>query len=165
MSFKKIVEKLQNAEENKGFLILVRCGVFFTGIGKDAIILTEKLGITNVCFSDGICKSSIHVCRIDKILPKIISKNISVAIYEYNPKGIDGKNGEKYELLRRIAMSPIKETRKCLECTKCMYYDRRVKVNISSTEEILKGIDAILEKKYDIVKIKDSKKVGNSNGR
>ena len=65
MSFRKIVEKLQNTEENEGFLILIRCGVFFTGVGKDAIILTEKLGITNVCFSEGICKSSRcqSICR------------------------------------------------------------------------------------------------------
>ena len=129
MSFKKIVEKLQNAEENKGFLILIRCGVFFTGVGKDAIILTEKLGITNVCFAEGVCKSSIPVCRIDKILPKIISNDISVAIYEYNPKGIEGKKGEKYELLRRIVMSPVEETRACLECEKCMYYKSRIKTN------------------------------------
>lgn len=42
MSFKKIVETLQEAEENEGFLVLIRCGVFFVGIGKDAVILTEK---------------------------------------------------------------------------------------------------------------------------
>ena len=100
MSFRKIVERLQNLEENEGFLILVRCGVFFTGIGKDAVILSEKLGITNVCFAEGICKSSIPVCRIEKILPRIISKDISVAIYEYNPKGIERKNGEKYWLTK-----------------------------------------------------------------
>ena len=165
MSFKKIVEKLQNQEENEGFLILVRCGVFFTGIGKDAVILTEKLGITNVCFSEGMCKSSIPVSRIDKILPKIISKNLSVAIYEYNPKGIEGKNGEKYELLRRIVMSSVTETRKCLECKKCIYYDKRIRNNIASTEEIIKGIDSILEEKDEMIKIKDDKKVGNKDGR
>ena len=33
MSFKKIVEKLQNDEANEGFLILIRCGIFFEGRG------------------------------------------------------------------------------------------------------------------------------------
>ena len=152
MSFRKIVERLQNLEENEGFLILVRCGVFFTGIGKDAVILSEKLGITNVCFAEGICKSSIPVCRIEKILPRIISKDISVAIYEYNPKGIEYKNGEKYELLRRIVMSPVKEDRKCLECEKCIYYKSRIKTNIASTEEIVKGIDSILGENMELQK-------------
>ena len=165
MGFRKIAERLQNLEENEGFLILVRCGVFFTGIGKDAVILSEKLGITNVCFAEGICKSSIPVCRIEKILPRIISKDISVAIYEYNPKGIEYKNGEKYELLRRIVMSPVKEDRKCLECEKCIYYKSRIKTNIASTEEIVKGIDSILGEKYGVTKIEDNKKEGNKYGR
>lgn len=154
MSFKKIVEKLQNDEENEGFLILIRCGVFFVGIGKDAVILSEKFGVNNICFAEGICKSGIPVSKIDKMIQKIIRKNISVAIYDYNPKGIENKNGEKYELLRRIVMSPVKEERKCLECEKCIYYDKRAKSNIATTEEILKGIDNILAEKYGIIDIK-----------
>ena len=165
MSFRKIVEKLQNTEENERFLILIRCGVFFTGVGKDAIILTEKLGITNVCFSEGVCKSSIPVCKLDKILSKIIRKDKSVVIYEYNPKGIEGRKGEKYELLRKIVMKPVKETRKCLECEKCIYYKSRIKTNIASTEEIIKGIDGILEEKYGVINKENNKKVGNDNGR
>lgn len=165
MSFKKIVEKLQNEPENEGFLVLVRCGVFFTGIGKDAIILTEKFGITNICFTDGICKSSIPVNRVDKMLQKIISQNVSVAIYEYNPKGLDKDKSEKYELLRRIVMSPVYETRKCLECKKCIYYDSRIKTNIASTEEILQGIDNVLEEKCKITNLKNNESEDSSNGR
>lgn len=89
MSFKKIVESLQQEEENQNFLILIRCGVFFVGIGKDAVILAERLGITNICFTEGVCKCGIPVNRMDKMLRKIIEKDISVAIYEYNPKGIE----------------------------------------------------------------------------
>ena len=42
----------------------------------------------------------VFLCRIEKILLRIISKDISVAIYEYNPKGIERKNGEKYWLTK-----------------------------------------------------------------
>ena len=152
MSFKKIVEKLQELPENEGYLVLIRCGVFFVGVGKDAVILTEKLGITNVCFADGICKSGIPVCKIDKILTKLINKDISVAIYEYNPKGIEHKSGEKYELLRRIAMKPVKETRKCFNCEKCIYYDKKRQSSIASTEQILESIDKILEERNEFNK-------------
>ena len=130
MSFKKIVEKLQTDKENEGILILIKCGVFFMGIGKDAVILTEKFGLNNACFANGVCKIGIPVSQINKMLQKIIDKNISVVIYDYNPKGIERKNGEKYELLRRIVMKPIHEERKCLECEKCNYYDKRAKSNI-----------------------------------
>ena len=153
MSFKKIVEEIQNKEENKGFLILIRCGVFFVGVGKDAVILTEKLGITNICFSEGICNSGVPVNKIDKILAKIIDANISVAIYEYNPKGVEKGIADKYKLLRRIVIRPIEEVRKCLQCEKCMYYDKRIRTNIASTKEIIDGIDSILEKKGKIINI------------
>ena len=153
MSFKKIVESLQKAEENEGFLVLIRCGVFFVGIGKDAVILSERLGLTNVCFAEGICKCGIPVNKIDKMLAKIISKKISVVIYDYNPKGIAKNKGEKYELLRRIVMSPLEETRRCMKCEKCLYYSKRIKSNITSTEEIIKEIDNILEKTCDIIDI------------
>lgn len=157
MSFKKIVESLQQEEKNQGFLILIRCGVFFVGIGKDAVILAEKLGITNICFTEGVCKCGIPVNRMDKMLRKIIDKDISVAIYEYNPKGIEKDSSEKYKLLRRIVMKPVEETRTCLNCEKCIYYDKRAKSSIASTEDIIEGIDKILSEKGKIINIEDAK--------
>lgn len=170
MSFKKIVESLQKAEENEGFLVLIRCGVFFLGVGKDAVILTENLGVTNTCFAEGICKSSIPVCKIDKMISKIVSRNISVVIYDYNPKGLEKDKNKKVELLRRIVMSPIEENRTCLECEKCIYNDTRMKSSIASTEEIVRGIDSILENKYRIIDIEKNtssfnNEVSNNNGR
>ena len=170
MSFKKIVENLQKAEENEGFLILIRCGVFFVGVGKDAVILTENLGVTNICFTDGVCKSGIPVNRIDKMLAKIINKNISAAIYDYNPKGLEKDKNKKYDLLRRIVMSPIHETRKCLDCGKCIYHDMKPKSNLASTEEVIKRIDNILEENNKVIDIENktndtNNKTGNSYGR
>ena len=37
MKFYDVVEELQ--KDNKGYIVLVRCGIFFTAIGKDAVIL------------------------------------------------------------------------------------------------------------------------------
>lgn len=154
LSFKKIVESLQQEEENQNFLILIRCGVFFVGIGKDAVILAEKLGLTNICFTEGVCKCGIPVNRMDKMLRKIIDNDISVVIYEYSPKGLENSS-EKYKLLRRIVMKPVEESRRCLNCEKCIYYDKRVKSSIASTEDIIEGIDKILSEKGRIVSIKD----------
>ncbi len=163
MSFKRIVEKLQNDKENEGFLVLIKCGIFFEGIGKDAVILAEKLGITNICFTEGVCKCGIPVSRIDKILPKIIDKDISVVMYEYSPKGVETNSADKYKLLRRIVMKPVFETRKCLECEKCAYCDKKAKSSLASTEEILEGIDNILKEKGRLINLRnhDSENVGN----
>ena len=51
-------------------------------------------------------------------------------------------------------MSPVHEERKCLECEKCSYYNKRAKSNIANTEEILKGIDNVLGEKGKIIDIK-----------
>ena len=58
----------------------------------------------------------------------------------------------------RIVMNPVKETRKCLECEKCYYYDRRMRSSIASTEDIVKGIDNILEKNGVFINVEDNKK-------
>lgn len=156
MSFKKIVEELQQAQENEGFLVLIRCGVFFAGIGKDAVILAENFEITNICFAEGICKAGIPVNRIDKMIGKIVGKNMSVVIYDYNPNGLEKDKNKKYDVLRRIVMNPVRETRKCLECAECYYYDKRMRSSIASTEDIVKGIDNILEKNGVFIDIENN---------
>lgn len=45
---------------------------------------------------------------------------------------------KKYDVLRRIVMNPVRETRKCLECAECYYYDKRMRSSIASTEDIVK---------------------------
>ena len=42
MKYSEIVKKLQ--EENKGKIVLVRNGIFYCGIGKDAVLMHEILG-------------------------------------------------------------------------------------------------------------------------
>lgn len=104
------------------------------------------------------------------MIAKIVSRNISVAIYDYNPKGLEKDRNKKYELLRRIVMSPIEETRKCLDCKKCIYYDTKMSSNLASTEDVVKRIDSILEKNSKIIDIENNKnsinnKTGNNYGR
>ena len=43
MKFYEIVKKLQ--VENEGYIILVRCGIFYNAIGKDAVFMQEKFSI------------------------------------------------------------------------------------------------------------------------
>lgn len=45
MKFLEVVKELQQYELNKGYIILVQKGIFFVGIGKDAILLHDILGL------------------------------------------------------------------------------------------------------------------------
>ena len=76
MKFLKIVEEIQNKPENIDYLVLIRCGIFFYGVGKDAVLLREQFGLNNICISKNICKCAIPVAKIDKFIRKIIAKNI-----------------------------------------------------------------------------------------
>ncbi len=67
----------------------MKSGVFFYGVGKDAIILTENLGLNYCCMKKELCKCAIPVIKIEKIMKILQEKNISFAIYYYTPKGIN----------------------------------------------------------------------------
>ena len=59
MKFLEMVEDLQKEEKNQNKIILVKCGVFFVAIGKDTILLHERLGLNVTCIKPGICKVGI----------------------------------------------------------------------------------------------------------
>ena len=48
-NFLSIAKDLEKAEENKGYLILIRCGAFFTAIGANAVILSNEVGLNTIC--------------------------------------------------------------------------------------------------------------------
>ena len=60
-----MVKKLQ--EENDGYLVLVKNGIFFNGIGKDAVILHDKLNLNVSCLKEGMCKARISSNKSGKI--------------------------------------------------------------------------------------------------
>ena len=44
------IEKLQ--EKNEGKIILIKSGIFFIAIGKDAVVLHDVLGLKTTCMKD-----------------------------------------------------------------------------------------------------------------
>ncbi len=56
MKFVEEIEKLQ--KENQGYIVLVKNGIFFVAIGKDAIELNSKLGLKLTCMRQELCKAS-----------------------------------------------------------------------------------------------------------
>lgn len=126
MKFLEIVKEIQNLKENEGYLVLVRCGIFFDAIGKDAVILAEKFGFEPLCIKEKMCKCVIPVKNIHRFIKSAMEKKISVAIYDYQPNGINGDDNDKYELLTRIVLCPIEEYKTYLNCDECWYKDRRI---------------------------------------
>ena len=58
-NFFSIANNLENLEENKGYLIWIRCGAFFVAICANAVILSNILGLKRICIKQGVCKVEI----------------------------------------------------------------------------------------------------------
>ena len=71
MKFLEMVEDLQKDEKNQNKIILVKCGVFFVAIGKDAILLHEILGLNVTCIKPEICKVGIPISNCIKYTDKL----------------------------------------------------------------------------------------------
>lgn len=126
MKFLEIVKELQNLEENEGYLVLVRCGIFFDAIGKDGVILAERFGFNPICVKEKLCKCTVPVKAIDKFIRLAIDKKIFVAIYDYKADRF-AQNEEQYELLKRITLCPIEEYKTYIDCNKCWYKEKRLR--------------------------------------
>lgn len=143
MKYLEIVKKLQNLSCNTDILVLVRSGVFFYGIGKDAIILTEKLGLNCCCIKKQICKTAIPVIKIEETMKKLKEKEISFVIYDYAPNGIYEGKEEKYKELVRYISSPICEERKHFDCNRCQHrnlFDNKMKKEQGKINRILSNM-------------------------
>lgn len=113
MKYLDIVEKLQASEENDGYIVMIKSGIFFIGVGKDAVILNDIVGLNNVCIKQNLCKVGFQIRSIEKYISKLKRLNKSFVIYDYN------KYKQKEEEIVRFQGEKTFENRNCLECEKC----------------------------------------------
>ena len=84
MKYTDLMLKLQN--DNKEKIILMKNGIFFTAIGKDAIALNEAIGLKLTCMKKGLCKVGFQVKSSEKYMKELQDINISFAMYTYDNK-------------------------------------------------------------------------------
>ena len=116
MRFLEIVEKFQKLEENKGKVLLARCGVFMVAIGKDAIFLNKVLKLNVTCMKTGICRVGIPVTHTLKYADLMEKMGYSYVIYDY-----DSKNKE-FERKFVFEGNDNPEEDKNIGCSNCKYY-------------------------------------------
>lgn len=136
MKFLEIVKKLQL--KNHGYIVIVKNGIFFTGAGKDAILLNKILGLKLICLKTGMCKAGFLVKTIEKYIRLLSLSGKSFVVYHY-----DRKTGIEEEVYRYNG-DKIYEDRCCLNCKDCEQRKEtdeeileRVKQNISVVEILL----------------------------
>ena len=94
-SFYDIAKKLEEADENKWYLVCMRCGAFFVAIESSAIILSEELNLKRTCLKPGVCKVGFPVASLFDYVKKLENIGISFVIYNYSKDEMI-ENGERY---------------------------------------------------------------------
>lgn len=94
-SFYDIAKKLEEADENKWYLVWIRCGAFFVAIESSAIILSEELNLKRTCLKPGVCKVGFPVASLFDYVKKLENIGISFVIYNYYKDEMI-ENGERY---------------------------------------------------------------------
>ena len=131
MKFLKLIEELQAKEENKGKVVIARCGVFMTAIGKDAIFLNKVLGINLTCLKPGICKTGIPLNSIFKYMNSLENLGYAYSVYDYD------KDTKNIVLKYTFNGAENIETNKCQECEKCKYYKKYGAINNMNIFELM----------------------------
>lgn len=112
MKLTEEIEKLQI--ENEGSIVLIKSGIFFVAIGKDAVILNELLGLKTTCLKDRVCKVGFPVRNVEKYIRLLTEKEVSFVIY------LKGSQNDKVEELYRYDGKNVDEFRTCLNCRECL---------------------------------------------
>jgi DNA mismatch repair ATPase MutS len=141
MSYLELMKKL--CKENKGYIVIIRSGVFFTAIGANAIKLSELFGLKLLCISEEICKCSFPSTALERYIIKFQKSNYSYLIYDYKKEGFE--SGFNNKLITRIDGKLNEEERNCLNCTKCSY-NRNQKINL--VNKTLRQINELLKEDY-----------------
>ena len=155
MSFYDFVQTLKAKNPNK--LIFVRCGVFFTCIGKDAIIAEKILRLKRTCFSKQICKCGMPAIYTEKNLEKLEEKlkNVDYGILIYNEmeEGDVEYNDKKYGLIwEHKGNKTIEEKRDCLNCLECNSNSYETKIEIEKLKQEVEKLSKEIDEFYEQIK-------------
>lgn len=122
-SFYNIAKELEMAPENEGYLIIIRCGAFFTSIGDNAIVLSDELHLRLTCFKKGICKIGVPISSLYDFVKKLDSIGYSYVIYNYS-KDEMVNNGRKYTECYRFRGKYVDKSMQILDCSECENYNK-----------------------------------------
>ena len=126
MKFNEGVIKMQ--EQNPGYILLVKNGIFYTALGKDAVVLSEEFGQKQTCGGNNICKCGINIKNLEKFIEQLEEKNYKYIVYDF----IQGENLSLEEQFIPVLIKDegidVTENRRKFECEKCWYWNKKIEI-------------------------------------
>lgn len=144
-------------------IILVKNGLFYNAIGKDAIALSKEFELVKICFAKEICKIGINENKINEFTVELIKKNYNYILYNYNKGEFNDIDEQFIELERKDNGIPINKENIYLDCLNCEYYKRiqerdKIKLPANKMVEIYNEAQNEAKNKKEFVKIFNKKK-------
>lgn len=161
MKLKEGIKKLQ--EKYPEYVILVKNGLFYNVIGKDAIILSEEFDLVKICFGNKICKIGINEHRIKEFLLELMKKNYKYIVYNYTKGNFKDIEEQFVEIERKDNGNSLLKEKVELDCLNCEYYKRKkqrekIEISVNQTCEIYQEMPKAIKNKKDFIKIFNKKK-------
>lgn len=113
MKYLDLVKKLQTDKVNEGTIVIIKNGIFFIAVGKDAIILSKMLKLKLICMKENLCKVGFQTRSLEKYIKKLQKLNISFVIYDYD------REKQREEEIIRFHGKAVFEDKQCLNCKEC----------------------------------------------
>ena len=108
----KMVEQMEKLQQqNFGTIILVKNGIFFVAIGKDAIMLHKMLGLKLTCMKQELCKVGFLVKNVEEYIKELEEIGYSFKLFV--------KDNNDLEEIYNFNGKDTDENAKRLECSKC----------------------------------------------
>ena len=109
----KLVEEMKKIQKQYyGTIILVKNGIFFVAIGKDAIALHNTLGLKLTCMKPELCKVGFLVKNVENYIIKLETAGYSFKLYIKNEKN-------ELEEIYNFNGKNVEESKNCVDCSKC----------------------------------------------
>ena len=115
----KILEK-----QYPGYIILIKNGIFYNAIGKDAIILSQEFNLNKICFTKDKCKIGINENKIHEFTAELIKNNYKYIIFQYTKGNFKDVEEQFIEKARRDEGTSTEAIQIEKDCTKCEYNKR-----------------------------------------
>lgn len=111
MTFSDKILELQ--KENPNEVIFIKNGIFFVAVGKDAILLNQKLNLKCTCFKNEICKVGFLVKSAEKYIKKMKEEDISFKMYILN------EDKDEELIIEHKGKLENKYKQQSLKCSEC----------------------------------------------
>lgn len=150
MNFLDFERKIK--KENLGKVCIIRLGVFYYALEKDALVLEKHCNLDKICFSPNICKVAFPVMSIDKYIDMLIDQKISFCVYDYLSAKcrsfLDDKifvyKDKEYGKIYEQNFGEIDYSKYFMDCFNCKFYEKEITCNVSRlTDAINKYIEEI----------------------